>query len=108
MEIWLGWILAGILGAVAGWLLLRTNRLVLSHRRRVARLRENWDTVEERLAEALKRVSELEAERALLERELARINAGVEELLRQKEELSRSQPRAEAAPPKSARRTSDS
>ncbi len=108
MEAWIGWVLAGLLGLLTAWLLLRTRRMVVSYRGRMVRLRENWDIVEERLADALKRVSKIEAELVEKERELARIKAGFEELLRENEELSKEQPREEQAPPKGARRTSGS
>lgn len=110
MEAWIGWAVAGLLGVLTGWLILRTRRIIVTYRGRVARVRENWETVEERLADALKRVSRLEAELVEKKRELARLEAVIEELLREKAELSKNQLRAdvELAPPKDARRTSGS
>jgi septal ring factor EnvC (AmiA/AmiB activator) len=92
VEEWIGWILALLLGALAAWLAFRYRRNVTSYRRRMAQHRDNWETVEERLADALKRVSHLEAGLDAKERELDRIQAGVDELLREKEELSRKKP----------------
>ena len=61
-EIWLCLIVATVLGVATGWLLWgRPNqRLKLVYRRRLAKLRGNWETVEEQLARSLARVSELE------------------------------------------------
>ena len=61
-EIWLCLILATVLGVAAGWVLWgRPNqRLKLVYRRRLAKLRGNWETVEDQLARSLARVSELE------------------------------------------------
>jgi hypothetical protein len=61
-EIWLCLIVATLLGVAAGWLLWgrQIERLQRGYRRRLGRLRGNWETVEEQLARALARVSELE------------------------------------------------
>jgi hypothetical protein len=61
-EIWLCLFVSALLGVAAGWLLWgRSNqRLRLYYRGRLAKLRRNWETVEDQLATALARVSELE------------------------------------------------
>ena len=61
-EIWLCLFVSALLGVAAGWLLWgRSNqRLRLYYRGRLKRLRRNWETVEDQLASALARVSELE------------------------------------------------
>jgi hypothetical protein len=61
-EIWLCLIVAAILGVATGWLLWgRPNqRLQAVYQRRLAKLRANWEMVEEQLAKSNARVAELE------------------------------------------------
>jgi chromosome segregation ATPase len=74
LEIWFCLSLAAVLGVLAGWLVWgrRTRRIVAAYRSRLARLQANWETVEERLTEALERAAALERERGRREEELER------------------------------------
>lgn len=68
-EIWLCLIASALLGVVAGWLIWgrSTERIITEYRWRLARIRGNWETVEEQLVESLSRAAELE--RALCDRQ---------------------------------------
>ena len=70
-EIWPCLIVAAILGVGAGWLLWGRDmkKVVSSYRRRLSRAKANWETVEERLSQALSRASTLERERDAIHRE---------------------------------------
>jgi chromosome segregation ATPase len=94
-EIWVCVSLAALLGVVAGWLVWgRHSQVVLaSYRGRLARLRENWETVEEHLTEALDRVSALERELDQTKAELDRSEDTLEHM-RGKEEVWRDERRS--------------
>jgi len=87
VEIWICLTIAGLMGVLAGWLLWgrRTKRIVASYRGRLAKLRTNWETVEDRLAEALERASALERERDRKHAELDRIRNDFEHVFHEKE-----------------------
>jgi chromosome segregation ATPase len=86
-EIWFCLSLAALLGFLAGWLVWgrRTHRIVASYRGRLARLQANWETVEERLTEALERAAALERERDRRHAELERSATESEGISREKE-----------------------
>ncbi len=62
VEIWLWLVVAALSGLAAGWLLWGrgAERTAAIYRGRIARLRRNWEMVEEQLSTALARISELE------------------------------------------------
>ncbi len=95
-EIWMCLSVAALLGVLAGWLVWgrRTERIVTSYRHRLATLRENWDIVEERLAEELQRASGLEREREREYGELERSQIDLEDVLREKDETWREERRS--------------
>ena len=86
-EIWACLSVAALTGVLAGWLVCarRNKRIVATYRGRLARLRANWETVEERLAEALTRASTLERERDLKQAEFVTYQDDVQCILREKE-----------------------
>jgi hypothetical protein len=90
-EIWFCLSVAALLGVLAGWLLWgrRTRRIVASYRRRLDDLRENWEIVEERLAEELERASRLEMELKREYRALERSRIDVQDVIREKDETWR-------------------
>jgi len=90
-EIWLCLSFAAAAGVLAGWLVWgrRTRRIVASYRSRLARLQANWETVEERLTEALERAAALEGERDRLWAELERSEIESKAISREKAGTSR-------------------
>lgn len=95
LEIWMCLSGAALLGVLAGWLVWgrRTERIVVYYRGRLAKLRRNWETVEEGLAEELKRASVLERERDELLSELKRSQIDFESNHQMKEEAWRDERR---------------
>ena len=73
VDIWPCLVIAAILGVLAGWFLWGRDlkRVIATYRRRLAKVRGNWETVEERLTHALARASALEIERDSIQREWA-------------------------------------
>ncbi len=71
IEIWPCLMLAAALGVLAGWLVWGrdTNRIVAAYRSRLAKAKGSWESVEERLAQALAHGAALERERDGLHRE---------------------------------------
>ena len=82
-EIWACLSVAALMGVLAGWLVSahRNKRILATYRGRFARLRSNWETVEERLAEALDRASALERERDLKQAEFVRYHDDLQRIL---------------------------
>ena len=95
-EIWMCLSVAALLGVLAGWLVWgrRTERIVNSYRRRLATLRENWEAVEERLAEELQRASGRESDREREYRELGRSQIDLQDAFREKDETWREERRS--------------
>jgi chromosome segregation ATPase len=71
IDIWPCLAIAALMGVAAGWMVWgrNTNRIVASYRGRLAKVRGNWETVEEQLAQALARSSALQQERDTLKKE---------------------------------------
>lgn len=90
-EIWACLSVTALTGVLAGWLVCarRNKRIVATYRGRLARLRANWETVEERLAETLNRASTLERERDLKQAEFERYQDDLECMLREEEKAWR-------------------
>ena len=90
-EIWICLSVAALTGVLAGWLVSahRNKRIVATYRGRLARLRTNWETVEERLAEVLERASALERERDLKQAEFVRWQEDLPSVFREKEKAWR-------------------
>jgi hypothetical protein len=91
LDIWPCLLIAAALGVVAGWLVWgrETKKIVARYRRRVEDARANWEAVEERLTEALARVSRLESERDSCRSE----SAAAQLAMRDKEEAFRQERR---------------
>jgi hypothetical protein len=70
-DIWPCVAVAALLGVFAGWFLWGRDmkRVIATHRSRLAKVRGNWETVEERLTQALAHASALERERDSIHRE---------------------------------------
>jgi chromosome segregation ATPase len=87
-EIWPCLILAALLGVLAGWLVWgrRTERIIAVYRGRLAKVRRNWETVEERLAGALERASQLERVCGDRKAEIERRETAFQSILQEKEE----------------------
>jgi chromosome segregation ATPase len=94
-EIWLCLILACLLGVLASWLVWgrQSERIIAVYRGRLAKLRRNWEAVEEQLAAALERASELEKARGGLQAELDRREIDFQSILQEKEEAWRNKRR---------------
>jgi len=95
-EIWMCLSVAALLGVLAGWLVWgrRTQRIVTSYRRRLATLRENWEIVEERLAEELERASGLERDGGRVYGELERSQIDLQDVFRERDETWREERRS--------------
>jgi chromosome segregation ATPase len=94
-EIWLCLVLAALMGVLAGWVVWgrRTERRLSVCRGRLARLRRNWETVEDRLAEALEHASELENARRNLEVKLEECEIALHSVLQEREDVFRNERR---------------
>jgi hypothetical protein len=80
-DIWPCLAAAAILGVLAGWFLWgrEMKRVIATYRRRLAKMRGNWETVEERLTEALAHASALERERDSIQKEWTAIQSTMQE-----------------------------
>lgn len=94
-EIWPCLILAALLGVLAGWLVWgrRTERIIAAYRGRLAKVRRNWETVEEQLAGALERASQLERVCGDRKAEIERSETAFQSILQEKEEAWRNERR---------------
>ena len=96
LEIWMCLSVAALLGVFAGWIVWgrQIDRVIASYRGRLAKLRRNWETVEEALAHELTRRSALETERDQLLSKLKQSRTVYDSILEVKEQAWREERRA--------------
>jgi chromosome segregation ATPase len=88
LDIWLCLCVAALLGVFAGWIVWgrHVDRVIASYRGRLAKLRRNWETVEDALARELSRTSALETERDELRSKIKQSQTVYDSILEVKEE----------------------